>query len=122
MARRRVDLCLVWVIVSELRSVPDVSSTMLTQRLRTLHRQVQPLRAGSPHLRELDEQLTTFFTRSARRNSSGQQSEQLVQLSASLDGGELQHVTFDQGRRVGVEEGVPAPRCATNCVQGGRLR
>ncbi|MGH3885849.1 MAG: hypothetical protein ACRDSZ_04635 [Pseudonocardiaceae bacterium] len=48
-----------------LRTATDVSSTMIAQRLRTLHRQVQPLRAGSPHLRELDEQLTTFLTRSA---------------------------------------------------------
>ncbi|MGH3836153.1 MAG: hypothetical protein ACRDSF_10680 [Pseudonocardiaceae bacterium] len=39
-----------------LRSATDVSSTMITQRLRTLH------------LRELDERLTTFFTRSARQN------------------------------------------------------
>ncbi|MGH4012915.1 MAG: hypothetical protein ACRDSL_03065 [Pseudonocardiaceae bacterium] len=51
-----------------LRSATDVSSTMLTQRLRTLHRQIQPLSAGSPHLRELDERLTTFFTRSAQQN------------------------------------------------------
>ncbi len=51
-----------------LRTATDVSSNMLTQRLRTLHRQVQPLSAGSPHLRELDERLTTFFTRSARQN------------------------------------------------------
>ncbi|MGH3931808.1 MAG: hypothetical protein ACRDTF_17745 [Pseudonocardiaceae bacterium] len=49
-----------------LRSATDVSSTMITQRLRTLHRHIQPLQAGSPHLRELDERLTTFFTRSAR--------------------------------------------------------
>ncbi len=51
-----------------LRSATDVSSTMIAQRLRTLHRQIQPLRSGSPHLRELDERLTTFFTRSARQN------------------------------------------------------
>ena len=51
-----------------LRTATDVSSTMIAQRLRTLHRQVQPLRAGSPHLRELDERLTTFFTRSARQS------------------------------------------------------
>ncbi len=51
-----------------LHSATDVSSTMIAQRLRTLHRQVQPLRASSPHLRELDERLTTFFTRSARQN------------------------------------------------------
>ncbi len=51
-----------------LRTATDVSSTMITQRLGTLHRHIQPLRAGSPHLRELDERLTTFFTRNARQN------------------------------------------------------
>jgi len=51
-----------------LRSAADVSSSIITQRLNTLHRQIQPLRAGSSHLRELDERLTTFFTRSARHN------------------------------------------------------
>ncbi|MGH3720531.1 MAG: hypothetical protein ACRDRI_17130 [Pseudonocardiaceae bacterium] len=51
-----------------MRTATDVNSTMITQRLRTLHRQIQPLRADSPHLRELDERLTTFFTRKARQN------------------------------------------------------
>ncbi|MGH3943290.1 MAG: hypothetical protein ACRDTG_32635 [Pseudonocardiaceae bacterium] len=51
-----------------LRSATDVSSTMITQRLRTLHRQIQPLQASSPHLREFDERLTTFLTRNARHN------------------------------------------------------
>ncbi|MGH3915824.1 MAG: hypothetical protein ACRDTC_20800, partial [Pseudonocardiaceae bacterium] len=51
-----------------LRSATNVNSTMITQRLRTLHRHIQPSRAGSPHLRELDERLTTFFARSARHN------------------------------------------------------
>jgi hypothetical protein len=51
-----------------LRTATDVDSTMITQRLGTLHRHIQPLRASSPHLRELDERLTTFFTRSARQN------------------------------------------------------
>jgi hypothetical protein len=51
-----------------LRSATDVSSTMITQRLRTLHRHIQPLRANSPHLRELNERLTTFFPRNARQN------------------------------------------------------
>jgi hypothetical protein len=50
-----------------LRSATDVSSTMITQRLGTLYRRIQPLRPSSPHLRELDEQLTTFFTRNARQ-------------------------------------------------------
>ncbi|MGH4026556.1 MAG: hypothetical protein ACRDRV_18425 [Pseudonocardiaceae bacterium] len=52
-----------------LRSATDVSSTMIVQRLRTLHRHVQPLRGGSPPLRELDEQLTTFLTRDSTRRS-----------------------------------------------------
>ncbi|MBV9142799.1 MAG: hypothetical protein JO115_18120 [Pseudonocardiales bacterium] len=51
-----------------LRSATDVTSTMITQRLRTLHRHLQPLRANSPHLRELDERLTTYFTHSARHH------------------------------------------------------
>ncbi|MGH3830392.1 MAG: hypothetical protein ACRDRS_08045 [Pseudonocardiaceae bacterium] len=51
-----------------LRTATDVNSTVITQRLGTLHRHIQPLRAGSPHLRELDERLTTFFTRNARQN------------------------------------------------------
>ncbi len=50
-----------------LRTATNVSSTMIAQRLRTLHRQIQPQLASSPHLRELDERLTTFFTRSARQ-------------------------------------------------------
>ncbi|MGH3700281.1 MAG: hypothetical protein ACRDQ9_09760 [Pseudonocardiaceae bacterium] len=41
---------------------------MITQRLGTLHRHIQPLRARSPRLRELDERLTTFFTRSVRQS------------------------------------------------------
>ncbi|MGH3940035.1 MAG: hypothetical protein ACRDTG_15665 [Pseudonocardiaceae bacterium] len=51
-----------------LRSATDVNSTMITQRLHTLHRQIQPLCASSPHLRELHERITTFFARSARQN------------------------------------------------------
>ncbi len=49
-----------------LRTAAQVSSTRTLDRLRTLQRQVQPLRAGSPHLRELDERITAFLTRSAR--------------------------------------------------------
>ncbi|MGH3769982.1 MAG: hypothetical protein ACRDRW_01045 [Pseudonocardiaceae bacterium] len=48
-----------------LRTATDVNSTIIAQRLGTLHRQIQPLRAGSPHLRELDERLTTFVTRNS---------------------------------------------------------
>ncbi len=51
-----------------LRTATDVSSTIIAQRLGTLHRHIQPLRASSPHLRELDERLTTFFTPNARQN------------------------------------------------------
>ena len=51
-----------------LRSATDVSSTMIVQRLRTLHRQIQPVRAGSPHLRDLDEQLTAYLTKDSTRH------------------------------------------------------
>ncbi len=51
-----------------LRTATDVNSTIITQRLGTLHRRIQPLRAGSPHLRELDERLTTFVTRNTRQS------------------------------------------------------
>ncbi|MGH4016877.1 MAG: hypothetical protein ACRDSL_23705 [Pseudonocardiaceae bacterium] len=50
------------------RTAADVSSTMIVQRLRTLQRQVQPLCSGSPHLRDLDERITAFLTRSARQD------------------------------------------------------
>ncbi len=52
-----------------IRTAAEVSSTLTLDRLRTLQRQVQPLRAGSPHLRELDERITDLLTRrSARRD------------------------------------------------------
>ncbi|MGH3937659.1 MAG: hypothetical protein ACRDTG_03345 [Pseudonocardiaceae bacterium] len=49
-----------------LRTAADVSSTRTHDRLRTLQRQVRALRSRSPHLRELDERITVFLTRSAR--------------------------------------------------------
>ncbi|MGH3908357.1 MAG: hypothetical protein ACRDTE_29855 [Pseudonocardiaceae bacterium] len=42
----------------------DISSTTTQQRLSTLQRKVRPLRAGSSHLRDLDERITDFRTRS----------------------------------------------------------
>lgn len=48
------------------RTAAQVSSTRTLDRLRTLQRQIRPLRVGSAHLRELDERITDFFTRSAR--------------------------------------------------------
>lgn len=48
------------------RTAAQVSSTRTFERLRTLQRQIQPLCVSSAHLRELDERITDFFTRSAR--------------------------------------------------------
>ncbi|HKR49681.1 MAG TPA: hypothetical protein VJT72_08905 [Pseudonocardiaceae bacterium] len=53
-----------------LRTAAQVSSTRTLDRLHTLQRQIQPLRTGSPHLRELDERITDFLTRSARSDGS----------------------------------------------------
>jgi hypothetical protein len=50
-----------------LRTAAQVSSTRTLDRLRTLQRQVRPLRAGSPHLRELDERITDFLGRGSAR-------------------------------------------------------
>ena len=49
------------------RTAAQVSSTRTLDRLRTLQRQARPLRAGSPHLRELDDRITDFLTRSSTR-------------------------------------------------------
>ncbi|MGQ0777356.1 MAG: hypothetical protein ACT4NY_23570 [Pseudonocardiales bacterium] len=46
-----------------LRGAANVSSTILLERLRTLQRQVHPLRSASPHLLDLDDRLTGFLTR-----------------------------------------------------------
>ena len=50
-----------------LRTAAEVSSLRLLGRLRTLQRQMNPLRSASPHLRELDERITAFLTRTTRR-------------------------------------------------------
>jgi hypothetical protein len=49
----------------------QVSSTRTLDRLRTLQRQVRPLRASSSHLRELDERITNFLGRSSSRRDGG---------------------------------------------------
>ncbi len=46
-----------------LRSAAEVRSTRTLDRLRTLQRQIVPLRVGSPHLRELDERITALLNR-----------------------------------------------------------
>ncbi|MGH3811261.1 MAG: hypothetical protein ACRDUV_02240, partial [Pseudonocardiaceae bacterium] len=46
-----------------LRTAANLSSTITTERLRSLHRQIQPLRTNSPDLRDLDNRLTTFLGR-----------------------------------------------------------
>ncbi|MGH3871782.1 MAG: hypothetical protein ACRDSR_09780 [Pseudonocardiaceae bacterium] len=48
-----------------LRTAAQVSSTRTLDRLHTLQRQIQPLRTAAPHLRELDERITDFLTRSS---------------------------------------------------------
>jgi tetratricopeptide (TPR) repeat protein len=49
-----------------LRTATDLSSTITLERLRTLHRQVTPLRAASPQMLDLDERLTGFLTRTTQ--------------------------------------------------------
>jgi hypothetical protein len=49
------------------RTAAQVSSTRTLDRLRTLQRQARPLRAGSPQLRELDERIIDFLSRSSTR-------------------------------------------------------
>ncbi len=50
-----------------LRTAAELNSTRTRERLRTLQRQMHPLRSASPHLRELDERITAFLTRATRR-------------------------------------------------------
>ena len=50
-----------------LRSAADVRSTRTLERLRTLQRQIRPLRTNSPHLRELDERIMAMLTRNDAR-------------------------------------------------------
>jgi hypothetical protein len=52
-----------------LRTVTNLSSTITVERLRTLQRQVHPLRSASPHLTDLDDRITGFLTRTTRRQS-----------------------------------------------------
>ncbi len=51
-----------------LRTAAEVSSTRTLDHLRTLQRQVRPLRSASPHLADLDERITDFLTRTSRRH------------------------------------------------------
>ncbi len=53
-----------------LRTAAQVSSNRTLDRLRTLQRQARLLRAGSPHLRELDDRITDFLTRSTRPDNT----------------------------------------------------
>jgi hypothetical protein len=53
-----------------LRSAAEVNSTLTRDRLRTLQRQLRPMRSASPHLRELDARITDFLARSARRDDN----------------------------------------------------
>ncbi len=50
-----------------LRSAAEVRSTRTLDRLRTLQHQIKPLRTSSPHLRELDERITSLLTRTDAR-------------------------------------------------------
>lgn len=51
-----------------LSTAAEVSSPRLLDRLRTLQRQVHPLRSASPHLTDLDTRITDFITRTTRRH------------------------------------------------------
>lgn len=51
-----------------LRTAAEVSSPRLLDRLRTLQRQVHPLRSASPQLADLDARITEFLTRATRRH------------------------------------------------------
>ena len=53
------------------RTAAQVSSTRTLDRLQTLQRQIQPLRASSSHLRELDERIMNFLGRSSSRRDEG---------------------------------------------------
>jgi hypothetical protein len=50
-----------------LRTATNLSSTITVERLHTLQRQVHPLRSASPHLADLDDRITSFLTRTTRR-------------------------------------------------------
>ncbi|MGH3838118.1 MAG: hypothetical protein ACRDSF_20845, partial [Pseudonocardiaceae bacterium] len=51
-----------------LRTATNLSSTITQERLRTLQRQVHPLRSASPYLTDLDDRLTGFLTHPTRRH------------------------------------------------------
>jgi hypothetical protein len=51
-----------------LRTAAEVSSTLTLDGLRTLQRQIRPLRGHSPQLRDLDARLTDFLTHRARQD------------------------------------------------------
>ncbi|MGH3912080.1 MAG: hypothetical protein ACRDTC_01510 [Pseudonocardiaceae bacterium] len=53
-----------------LRSAADLDSSVTTQRLHTLHRQLQPLCPHSPELRDLDGRLTSHFHRRPPDNTT----------------------------------------------------
>lgn len=48
------------------RTATQINSTRTLDCLRTLRRQVQPLRSSSPHLTELDDRITELLTRGQR--------------------------------------------------------
>lgn len=50
-----------------LRTATNVSSTTTVERLRTLQRQVPPLRSTSRHLTDLADRITGFLTRTTRQ-------------------------------------------------------
>jgi hypothetical protein len=52
-----------------LSTATDIRSTRIVDRIRTLKRQIDPLRGGSTPLAELDEQITDFLTLQAGRRS-----------------------------------------------------
>ncbi|MGH3718818.1 MAG: hypothetical protein ACRDRI_08255 [Pseudonocardiaceae bacterium] len=51
-----------------LRTAADVSSTRTLDRLRTLQRQVHPMRRACSPLADLDDRITDFLTRATRRH------------------------------------------------------
>ena len=52
-----------------LRTAAEVSSHRLLDRLRTLQRQVRPLRSATPHLADLDDRITDFLAHITRRQN-----------------------------------------------------
>ena len=52
-----------------LSTAADIRSARIVDRIRTLQRQIEPLRSGSIPLAELDEQITDFLTLQSGRQS-----------------------------------------------------